>query len=252
MPWRPASGGERYGGSRMTDPNPGDDPLIDDPFVGNLVAAGASPTDVPAVTPGATSLALDDPDLLVTDAPAAPARKKRKMNPIVEWLVVVAVAITSALVVRAYVVQQFAVDGESMMSTLHDGDRVLVNRLSYRLHDPRRGDVVVLKRFDGASAERDLIKRVIGLPGETIEVRSCVVYIDDVPLEEPYLDPDIQARDGCGNEQAPFQVPEGEVFVLGDHRGRSQDSRAFGSVPYDLLIGRAFVIIWPVSDWAWL
>src|SRR5215210_1213500 len=78
--------------------------------------------------------------------PAAP--KKRKMNPLLEWVIVVAVAVTSALLVRAYVVQQFAVEGESMLSTLQDGDRVLVNRLSYRLHDPRRGDVVVLKRFD--------------------------------------------------------------------------------------------------------
>ena len=239
----------------MTDPNPGDDPLHDplhdDPFVGATPSTGMSPSDPSAPPPGASLSALDDSDLLVTDAPA-PVRKKRKMNPIVEWLVVVAVAITSALLVRAYVVQQFAVDGESMMSTLHNGDRVLVNRLSYRLHDPRRGDVVVLKRFDGASAERDLIKRVIGLPGETVEVRQCVVYIDDVPLEEPYLDPDIQAADGCGNDQAPLQVPDGQVFVLGDHRGRSSDSRVFGTVPYDLLIGRAFVIIWPVGDWAWL
>jgi signal peptidase I len=177
---------------------------------------------------------------------------KKKMNPLVEWLVVVAVAITSALLVRAYVVQQFAVEGESMLSTLQDGDRVLVNRLSYRLHDPRRGDVVVLKRFDGNATERDLIKRVIGLPGETVEVRSCVVYIDDQELKEPYLDPAIQQRDGCGSDQAPIQVPEDSVFVLGDHRGKSSDSRAFGPVAEDFLIGRAFVIIWPVGDWAWL
>lgn len=177
---------------------------------------------------------------------------KKKMNPLVEWLVVVAVAITSALLVRAYVVQQFAVEGESMLSTLQDGDRVLVNRLSYRLHDPRRGDVVVLKRFDGNATERDLIKRVIGLPGETVEVRSCVVYIDDRPLTEPYIDPVIQERDGCGSDQAPIEVPDGAVFVLGDHRGKSSDSRAFGPVAEDLLIGRAFVIIWPVGDWAWL
>jgi signal peptidase I len=179
-----------------------------------------------------------------------PARKK--MNPVVEWLVVVAVAITSALLVRAYVVQQFAVEGESMVNTLQDGDRVLVNRLSYRLHDPRRGDVVVLKRFDGNATERDLIKRVIGLPGETIEVRSCVVYIDDRELNEPYLDPGIQQRDGCGSDQAPIEVPSDSVFVLGDHRGKSSDSRAFGPVAEDFLIGRAFVIIWPVGDWAWL
>lgn len=190
----------------------------------------------------------DDPEAAL-EVPAR--RRKRKMNPLLEWLIVVAVAITSALVVRAYVVQQFAVEGESMMSTLHDGDRVLVNRLSYRLHDPRRGDVVVLRKFD-AAAERDLIKRVIGLPGETIEVKNCVVYINDVPLDEPYLDPEIQTRDGCGTEQTPTVVPPGQVFVLGDHRGRSSDSRAFGAVPDELLIGRAFVIIWPVGDWAWL
>jgi signal peptidase I len=189
---------------------------------------------------------------LLDDGVSNRQQPKKKMNPLVEWLVVVAVAITSALLVRAYVVQQFAVEGESMLSTLQDGDRVLVNRLSYRLHDPRRGDVVVLKRFDGNATERDLIKRVIGLPGETIEVRSCVVYIDDQELKEPYLDPAIQQRDGCGSDQAPIQVPDDSVFVLGDHRGKSSDSRAFGPVADDFLIGRAFVIIWPVGDWAWL
>ena len=119
----------------------------------------------------------------------------------------VIVAISSALLVRAYVVQQFAVEGESMINTLQNGDRVLVNRLSYRLHEPRRGDVVVLKRFDGAAEERDLIKRVVGLPSETIEFRSCIVYVNGNALIEPYIDPDIQARDGCGGDQAPLVVP---------------------------------------------
>src|SRR5687768_9101313 len=190
----------------------------------------------------------DDGDPTVETPPA----KKRKMNPLLEWLIVVAVAITSALLVRAYVVQQFAVEGESMLSTLQDGDRVLVNRLSYRLHDPRRGDVVVLKRFDGASEERDLIKRVIGLPGEEVEVKNCTVFINGQQLLEPYLDPEIQAQDGCGQDFTRQRVPEGTVFVLGDHRGKSSDSRVFGAVSYDVLIGRAFVIIWPIGDWAWL
>jgi signal peptidase I len=178
---------------------------------------------------------------------------KKKMNPLVEWLIVVAVAITSALLVRAYVVQQFAVEGESMRTTLENGDRVLVNRLSYRLHDPRRGDVVVLKRFDTPNTpERDLIKRVIGLEGERVRVTNCVVYINDQPLREPYLDAAVQQADGCGQDQAEITVPENSVFVLGDHRGKSSDSRVFGPVPFDLLIGRAFVIIWPFGDWSWL
>jgi signal peptidase I len=199
---------------------------------------------------------FDGPDRVDADdvTPTGSARAaKKKMNPLAEWLIVVAVAITSALLVRAYVVQQFAVEGESMLSTLQDGDRVLVNRLSYRLHDPRRGDVVVLKRFDSPSTpERDLIKRVIGLEGERVRVTDCVVYINDQPLDEPYLDPAIQQTDGCGGDQSEITIQANTVFVLGDHRGRSSDSRVFGTVPFDLLIGRAFIIIWPIGDWAWL
>ncbi len=196
-----------------------------------------------------------DPDLDALAAVDATLRAnpgKRRINPVVEWVLVVVVAISSALLVRAYVVQQFAVEGESMINTLQNADRVLVNRLSYRLHEPRRGDVVVLKRFDGAAEERDLIKRVVGLPGETIEFRSCIVYVNGNALIEPYIDPDIQARDGCGGDQAPLVVPPETVYVLGDHRGKSSDSRVFGPVADRMLIGRAFVIIWPMSDWGWL
>lgn len=196
-----------------------------------------------------------DPDLDALAAVDATLRAnpgKRRINPVVEWVLVVVVAISSALLVRAYVVQQFAVEGESMINTLQNADRVLVNRLSYRLHEPRRGDVVVLKRFDGAAEERDLIKRVVGLPSETIEFRSCIVYVNGNALIEPYIDPDIQARDGCGGDQAPLVVPPETVYVLGDHRGKSSDSRVFGPVADRMLIGRAFVIIWPMSDWGWL
>src|SRR3954452_4281318 len=137
-------------------------------------------------------------------APGAPVRK-RKRNSLLEWVIVIAVAMTSPLVVRAFVVQQFAVDGLSMMTTLHDGDRVLVNKLSYRLHDPNRGDVVVLKTIEGVG-ERDLIKRVVGLPGETLEYRSCVLYINDRELIEPYLDPTVVTPTACGGDQAKLTV----------------------------------------------
>ena len=115
------------------------------------------------------------------DQPVAARKKRKKGNVWVEWVVVVAVAISAALLVRAYVLQQFAVEGSSMTNTLHTGDRVLVNKLSYRLHDPRRGDVVVLKTIESAD-ERDLIKRVVGLPGETVEYRDCVLLIDGVVI----------------------------------------------------------------------
>ena len=178
--------------------------------------------------------------------------------------VVVAVALTVAFLVRGFVLAHFVVDGSSMDSTLQSGDRVFVNKLSYRLHDPNRGDVVVLHQINGAS-ERDLIKRVIALPGETIEMTNCEVRITEVDapdadgdgepdsrvLDEPYLDPDVISST-CGGDFDPVSVPPDHVFVMGDNRSGSQDSRALGPIAEDDLVGRAFVVFWPRSDWRWL
>jgi signal peptidase I len=140
-----------------------------------------------------------------------------------------------------------------MDTTLHDGDRVFVNKLSYRLHDPRRGDVVVLHEdATGNTPDRDLIKRVIALPGETIAMRNCIVTIDGVVLDEPYLDPEVVTPGNCGDEIAPTVIPDDSVWVMGDNRPGSQDSRAFGAVADSDLVGRAFVVFWPTSHWRWL
>lgn len=190
----------------------------------------------------------------VDDTPTgAPPARRKKGSIWSEWIIVIVVAITAALVVRAFVLQQFAVSGHSMDTTLHDADRVLVNKLSYRMHDPRRGDVVVLKTIEG-TGERDLIKRVVGLPGETVEYRNCVLYIDGRELTEPYLDPEVVTPTSCGPEQAAVEVPADHVFVMGDNRGGSKDSRdlSVGPIDYDDIIGRAFVVIWPLGDWTWL
>lgn len=207
--------------------------------------------------PGASADSPESTVLIDTvsadDAPARPTKSpaKRKVNAWLEWVVVIAVAVSAALVVRAYVLQQFAVAGTSMYSTLHDGDRVLVNKLSYRLHDPRRGDIVVLKTIESIG-ERDLIKRVVALPGETVEYTSCVLYIDGKKLVEPYLDATVVLPNQCGPDQTALTVPEGTVFVLGDNRNWSKDSRNLGPIKYDDIIGRAFVVIWPIGDWRWL
>jgi len=190
-------------------------------------------------------------DVDVVEEAPAPAAKRKKGNAWAEWLIVIVVAVTAALLVRAYVLQQFAVSGSSMYSTLHDGDRVLVNKLSYRMHDPRRGDVVVLKTIETVG-ERDLIKRVVALPGETVEYRSCVLYVDGRTVVEPYLDPNVVTPTNCGNNQEKITIAPDHVFVMGDNRGGSKDSRDLGPIAYDDIIGRAFVVIWPAGDWRWL
>lgn len=191
-----------------------------------------------------------DEVLLDDETPGSAARA------FVDWIVVVAVALTVAFLVRGFVLAHFVVDGDSMDSTLATGDRVFVNKLSYRLHDPNRGDVVVLHQINGRT-ERDLIKRVIALPGETIEMTNCEVRITEsgasAPkmLLEPYLDDDV-ISDTCGGDFEPVSIPADHVFVMGDNRSGSQDSRALGPIAEDDLVGRAFVVFWPRSSWQWL
>ena len=190
------------------------------------------------------------------EPPAEPPTGRSKLPPGVraffDWMVVIAVALLVAFVVRTFVIAHFVVEGESMYSTLETNDRVFVNKLSYRLHDPNRGDVVVLHQITGA-AERDLIKRVIGLPGERVEVRNCTVLIDGRVLNEPYLDPDVVTPGNCGGDYVlDGTVPDDHVFVMGDNRGGSQDSRVIGPINDADLVGRAFVVFWPQSHWQWL
>src|ERR1043166_8670244 len=131
----------------------------------------------------------DDTDDDADDLSERASRHKR--SGLLEWIVVVVVAITSALLVRAYVLQQFAVEGTSMLTTLHPSDRVLVNKLSYRLHDPRRGDVVVLKRNESDPQAPALSRRAVARRGKPIESRACQFFVTAQLRREPYLDPQI-------------------------------------------------------------
>ncbi|MEY2443726.1 MAG: signal peptidase [Ilumatobacteraceae bacterium] len=206
-----------------------------------------------SVQPDNDAIALDaDQDATVPDI--VPRRRRRRRRATIDWLIVATIAIGGALVLRVFVVQQFAVDGESMLETLHSGDRVIVNKLSYVAHDPRHGDVVVLEDNNASVAVRDLIKRVIALPGETIEYRECVLLINGKVVTEPYLDPHLVQTGHCGESQGPVKVELGHVFVMGDNRAASLDSRApvIGQIPFGELIGRAVVVVWPTSDWRWL
>ena len=191
---------------------------------------------------------LDDaPDPGEPDDDVATQRSRAFLD----WVVVIAIALLVAFLVRGFVLAHFVVDGSSMDSTLESGDRVFVNKMSYRLHDPNRGDVVVLHQISGAS-ERDLIKRVIGLPGESVRGdESCTVFVDERPLVEPYLDPNVVVPGSC-DAFGPERVGDEEVFVMGDNRQFSFDSRRFGNISFDALVGRAFVIIWPLSHFGGL
>jgi signal peptidase I len=170
---------------------------------------------------------------------------------VVEWVVAIGGALAVAWLVQAFLFQAFVIPSASMEPTLIDADRVMVNKQSYRSNGPSRGDVVVFRRPPDVEIDsfNELIKRVIAVGGQTIEARGGVVFVDGQPIDEPYLEPG-QTTENFG----PVLVPPGELFVMGDNRGpaMSFDSRFFGTIPEELVVGRAFAIVWPPSRWSGL
>lgn len=223
---------------------------------------GVNPEPDDATPIGGASIDDLDRELSLEREPAGGMSESsggsRLARTIGEWVVVVVIAIAAALIIRLFLFQQYYIDGPSMESTLQPQDRVLVNKLSYRLHDVNRGDVVVFDRVTSPDRHDDLIKRVIALPGETIEIRACTVYVDGVRLEEPYLDDeslaqvDPVARCGSHTDANATVVPPEMVYVMGDNRQQSFDSRDFGPIEIDKIRGRAFLVMWPLSAWAFL
>jgi signal peptidase I len=187
------------------------------------------------------------PDADVPDPEESAPRSNAKS--ILEWVGVIVGALLVALLIKTFLLQAFYIPSRSMEPTLRIGDRVLVNKLSYKVHDINRGDIVVFERpkDEPPDAIKDLIKRVIGLPGETVSTQNGQVYIDGRPLDEPYL-PAGTVTDNL----PPTKVPDDEVFVMGDNRGDSRDSRYFGPIDESLIVGRAFVRIWPVTHLGFL
>lgn len=187
---------------------------------------------------------------------AAEAAKSPTRNTL-EWIAVIAGAIVIAIVIRTFVLQTFWIPSPSMAPTLVENDRVLVNKLSYRFHDVRRGDVIVFERppTEPPNEVKDLIKRVVGLPGDRVSILSGTVRIDGEVLDEPYVQGLQTLYDGSCNQpgvdltgldtEAGWEVPEGTLFVMGDNRVNSHDGRCFGPIDEDLVVGRAFFIMWP-------
>ena len=182
------------------------------------------------------------------EPPEGPGRPNRNLRLTLEWVGVVVLALVAAFLVKTFVLQTFFIPSASMEPTLNIGDRVFVNKLAYSFHSVHRGDVVVFTLPPGESAGTgvdDLIKRVIGLPGETVEARQGRIYINGRPLAEPWLPKGVSPVAGLPLEKT--RVPPNDYFLMGDNRGNSSDSRHFGPIPGNLIVGRAFVRIWPFS-----
>jgi signal peptidase I len=219
------------------------------------------------------------------------AREKKHrsfLRQLAELPVLILIAFAIAIVIKTFVVQAFFIPSGSMIPTLHVGDRVLVEKVSYRLHDPRRGDVVVFARdvlgpqpdvpwYQDArnfvrelvglpvGDEEDFIKRVVAVGGDTIRYvdNPRQLFVNDQPVDEPFVNhgvdhssPTITESD-CKRLEMTVSgngctVPAGRIFVMGDNRGNSQDSRFLGPIDQDKVIGRAFVIIWPFGDFGTL
>ena len=178
----------------------------------------------------------------------AHSRARDVVTALLRFVLMIALAIGAAVAIQRWVVQPFKIPSESMSTTLETGDRILVNRLAYRTGDVEYADVVVFRRPDAAAAldggdglPEDLVKRVIGLPGDALEARDGTVYRNGVPVVEPYVG-------GQATTRLPLTiVPDGEIFVMGDNRGASRDSRFFGTIPLDHVVGKVVARYWPLD-----
>ncbi|NTV63069.1 MAG: signal peptidase I [Oscillochloris sp.] len=234
-------------------------------------------------TPPHHRIEIDSPPTLPPDQPTVdsgweyiPDSKPNepaqvRVRSVVRELLETAIFILLIFFIVRGIVQNFKIEGSSMEPTLHSGEYILVNKLIYfhfdlnaplRLlpgqeklaqkiiypfHQPRQGDIVVFEYPRDVS--KDYIKRVIGLPGDTLEIRDGKVFVNGERLNETYLNNETFCMEEriCGN--GPFTIPEGTIFVMGDNRGNSSDSREWDSLPLDRVVGQAWITYYPINRW---
>ena len=220
-------------------------------------------------SPATAPSSRPDEDVTV-EAPKAPkAKEESGLGFLRELPILVLVAFAIAIIIKTFVVQAFYIPSESMQNTLLVNDRVLVSKFIYRFKDPRPGDIVVfvappaatgslpeaptgiagffnsLKEGLGLpSSQRDFIKRVVAVGGDTVQVRDLTLYVNGRARAEPYLH---DHNPTSMSDYGPYRVPPNDLFVMGDNRGDSQDSRVFGAIPKSSVVGQAFLRIWPPS-----
>lgn len=182
---------------------------------------------------------FDEPESMTAVHPRSQERQGRE---VLQWLEAVVIALAVVFVVRMFIFSPFVVSGSSMYPTLQDGERVIVNKLVYRFHPPTYDQIVVF--VPPGQAGEDYIKRVIGLPGDTIAIRHGVLYRDGKRIEEPFI------NGPMASDFPATRVPADHLFVMGDNRNDSLDSRSpsVGMVPMENLVGEAALVLWPPSD----
>ena len=170
-------------------------------------------------------------------------KERSTAEEIKDWVVSIVIAVALAMFIRTFIVELYVVDGPSMRPTLESEERLVVNKFIYRFRPPEKGEVLVFQYPRDPS--RDFIKRVIATPGDTIEIREGRVLVNDQLLTEDYI------LEKTRSEYPKSTVPEGRVFVMGDNRNNSEDSRFadVGFVPYDLIKGKAMIVFWPISQY---
>jgi signal peptidase I len=172
---------------------------------------------------------------------AAEQPKSNVRSALREVIETVVLTLLIYFLVRHFLLENYRVLGMSMTPTLENGQFLVVYKLGYRLHEPERGDIIVFR--DPAGSDRKLIKRVIGLPGEVVEIQEGQVFINQQPLDEPYI------QSSAEYTLPPTPIPADQYFVLGDNRNNSSDSHYWGALPSDNIVGRAWFAYWPPSKW---
>jgi signal peptidase I len=186
------------------------------------------------------------------EMPVAPATKSKRRG-FLEWVVVLIAAVLVSFLVRTFVVQEYSIPSGSMSPTLYIGNRILVNKLSVDFGTINVGDMVVFKAPPAVAKlcgddYADLVKRVIGVPGDVLNTVGNTIYIDGKKLHQRWSHfPNLGANGAIHN----FTVPAGRYFMMGDNHANSCDSRTWGTVPRSDIIGKVFVKIWPLSQWHW-
>ncbi len=203
---------------------------------------------IPTVAVSQQPIIEDIPENIpAPDMPPPLSFSKRCVNFFLDFLETIVVALSIFVVVYLFLVQPHEVKGSSMEPNFHNNDYILTDKISLKLHAPERGNVVIFKSPN--NPEVDYIKRVIGLPGEKVKVLNGYVYVNDKKLNEPYLADRTNLFPGSFvQEGIDITVPEEEYFVMGDNRPHSSDSREFGPIQGNSIIGKAFIRYWPITN----